>query len=483
MKKMTITQLLQDVPHKIIQEGDTTHITHLTIDSRQVTPSSLFICLKGLTVDGHSFINNTTAGAVLVETLQDSYPLGATIIQVANTRQAMAYIAANFHHHPAKSLRLVGVTGTNGKTTTTYFIEEMLRKSNIKTGLIGTVGARIGTTPLDMDFATSTTPDPIELHAIFAKMLAEKVDTVVMEVSSHALALYKMAGLTFDVGVFTNLTQDHLDFHGTMENYKMAKAELFKQSTFAIVNADDEASKTMLEVHGSNKYATYSIDQPSDWQASNISYLPVGANFYVQNTAYKLPISGKFNIYNMLATMAVATQLGCTPANIKTAVEAMSNVPGRIQSVPNPFGAQIYVDYAHSPDSLEKIIASVREITRGRVITLFGCGGDRDTTKRPIMGQIAAAGSDFVIITSDNPRTENPFDILSQIEAGVKNVECALIESRKAAIYTGVKMLNKNDALIIAGKGHEDYQEVNGVKYPFSDYDTAAAAIKQRGTK
>jgi len=443
-------------------------------------PGTLFICLCGLNADGHNYINAAAvkgATAVLVEKQMDEFPEGLTVIRVENSRQAMAYIAANFHGNPAQKLRLIGITGTNGKTTTTYFTEEILRKLGRKTGLIGTVGASVNGVAMDVSFATSTTPDPLELHAIFAKMLQQGVQDVVMEVSSHALALYKMEGLIFDVGVFTNLTQDHLDFHGTMENYRLAKAQLFAQSKFAVVNIDDVSTHVMLQLHGDDPFLTYSLDKKSDLQATNIEYLQQGSTFDLDGMRYNLPVAGKFNVYNILAAIGVARALGC--AETSQVISEISNVPGRIQSVPNNIGAHILVDYAHSPDGLQNIISSVREFVTGRVVTLFGCGGDRNTTKRPIMGRIAAQLSDYCILTSDNPRTEDPFAILLQVELGVKETltPYEICENRKNAIFAGVKMLKPGDALIIAGKGHEDYQEIGNVKYPFSDYATAAEVI------
>jgi len=493
---MILSELLSGIPHKIIQTGESADISSVTIDSRQVVHGTLFVCQRGYTVDGHSYINNAAkagAVAIMVEDLQQSYPTNVTIIHVQNSRQAIAYVAANFYGHPAKKLRLVGVTGTNGKTTTTYFIEETLRKLGRKTGIIGTIGARVGEIPLDISFATATTPDQLELHAIFAGMVEMGVQEVVMEVSSHALALYKMEGLIFEVGVFTNLTQDHLDFHGTMENYAAAKAQLFAQSKFAVVNNDDQYTPLMLKPHNGT-VITYSKNTVSDIQAKNIEYTPESSSFELLDEMFTLNVGGKFNVYNILATIGSVLALsgGMNAANLvkaaegglevlRQAISKLSGVPGRIQSVPNNLGVQIYIDYAHSPDGLTNIIGSVREVTKGRVITLFGCGGDRDTTKRPIMGKIAAQLSDFCIITSDNPRTEDPFLIITHAEKGVKETTTPyeICENRRDAIFAGVKMLQQGDALIIAGKGHEDYQEIGQIKYSFSDYDTAVKAIEK----
>ena len=483
---MELSQLLSGIPHKIATTN-LTKISSITIDSREVRPGTLFICIRGLTVDGHSFIEGAVesgAVAVLVDEEYMGKPQNITIIKVKNTREAMAYIAANYHGNPSKKLRFIGVTGTNGKTTVTNFAEEILRICGRKTGLIGTVGAKINNKPLDIEFATSTTPDPLEMHAILAKMADEGVQDVVMEVSSHALALYKMAGITFDVSAFTNLTQDHLDFHGNMKNYRLAKAKLFSQSKFAVVNADDKSSATMLEhlpksKNGDN-FLTYSIKTNANLQALHIEYLTQGSVFYVLEDKYTLPVNGRFNIYNALAAAGIARALGIDMKDIKNAIAKLSGVPGRIQSVPNDRGFHVLVDYAHSPDGLENIIPAVREFTKGKVITIFGCGGDRDRGKRPIMGTIAGELSDYCILTSDNPRTENPMAILKEIEHGTKKTGTAyeVIESRRDAIIKGVEMLTTGDALIIAGKGHEDYQIIGEEKLHFSDYEEAVRALE-----
>jgi UDP-N-acetylmuramoyl-L-alanyl-D-glutamate--2,6-diaminopimelate ligase len=397
----------------------------------------------------------------------------------------MALISANFHGNPADKLRLIGVTGTNGKTTTTYFIESILRNSGRKTGLIGTVGLRALGERLDIPFVTDTTPDPPELHFIFAKMLELGVQDVVMEVSSHALALCKMAGLSFDVSVFTNLTQDHLDFHGTMQEYCLAKASLFSQSKFAVLNADDDAMHTMLEHHGGDPFFTYAIENGADFRAIHTVCKPLGSTFDLQLSdcadalKFEIPVGGKFNVYNVLAAIGTTYALGIGMPLLRSAVAKLHGVPGRIQSVPNERGLNIFIDYAHSPDGLVNIIKTVRETTAGRVITIFGCGGDRDKTKRPIMGEIGAGLSDFCILTSDNPRTEEPHEILSQIEIGVKkfSTEYEIIENRRDAIFAGIKMLQPADALIIAGKGHEDYQIIGTKKHHFDDFETATEAL------
>ena len=478
---MLIHELLQGVTHKAAHYDKTLEITKVAIDSRQVVPGALFVCLNGLTANGHNYAQQAIqCGAAAIVAQEDIGNASVPVISVASTRQALAYIAANFYHNPAHKLRLVGITGTNGKTTTTCFIEEMLRNLGRKTGLIGTIGAKIGSLQLDIPFATSTTPDPLELNHIFATMLNHGVQDVVMEVSSHALALHKMLGLVFDVGVFTNLTQDHLDFHGTMENYSHAKAQLFAQSRFAVVNNDDKYTPVMLRALGKNPYATYSINAPSNLQASALDFTHAGTNFSAAGVTYNMQVAGEFNVYNMLAAISTVQHLlPQQETELKAVVEGIAGVPGRIQAVPNSIGAHILVDYAHTPDGLENIISAVRKFATGRVITIFGCGGNRDTTKRPAMGLIAGKLSDYCIITSDNPRNEDPLAIIAHVEEGIRNTNCeySICANRKDAIVMGIGLLQAGDALIIAGKGHEDYQEINGEKHAFSDYGVAATAI------
>jgi len=521
---MTLKALLKNVPHEVIQmgnEGILREITAIAIDSRKVANGGLYICLLGLTADGHRFIEDVAragAGAVLVEKysksdlwpigsgrvhprpadwdgaaqLRRNYPPDITVIEVENTRQAMAHIAANAYGRPAEKLQLIGVTGTNGKTTTTHFIDEILRSLGHTTGLIGTNGIRVNGELIDIPFATSTTPDPLELQQIFAIMLEQGVKYVVMEVSSHALAFYKMEGLVFDVGVFTNLTQDHLDLHGTMDNYRLAKAILFSQSKYGVGNIDDESTTTMFNHLGGAPRITYGLDNDADLRAVHIQYGPDGTVFELHDNEFTLPAKGRFNVYNVLAAIGTMCALGLDTVEIPSdqreaanreairgAVGNLMGVPGRIQSVDNNIGAHVLVDYAHSPDGVENIVTSVREFTTGRVIIIIGCGGDRDKTKRPIMGHIAGNLADYCILTSDNPRTEDPMEIIAQVEEGTRSTGVAyeICENRRDAIFIGVRMLQAGDALIIAGKGHEDYQIIGTKKHHFSDYETAVEAI------
>ena len=484
---MKISEIMYGIDYEIVQQGDAENISSIAIDSRRVGENSLFICLRGLQADGHRFINDASqkgASAVVIDRDQDTYPHGLTVVKIKNARRKLAIIAANFYGRPAENLRLFGVTGTNGKTSTTYVMEAVLRQVG-KPGLIGTVGLRLDGKEIDIPFLTSTTPDPPELHQIFDYMLNNGVKDVIMEVSSHALALYKMEGLFFEVAVFTNLTQDHLDFHGTMENYLAAKSKLFGQCRYGVVNIDDKYSPEIMTIGNCERWITYGIDNDCDIRAIHIDEeLPEGSSFDVEIDgvleSFYLPVKGRFNIYNALAAIGGALAVGIEVEQIRRGLKNFEGVPGRIQSVPNDRGFNVLVDYAHSPDGLVNIINAVRAFTSGRVITLFGCGGDKDMGKRPIMGRIAGVLSDYCIVTSDNPRSEPPEDIIRQIEEGLAETNCPhdSFVDRREAIFYGVAMLEPGDALIIAGKGHENYQLIGGQTLAFDDVEVAKEALK-----
>jgi len=478
--------LLRDVLHDTIQQSDHGDITSIAIDSRKVEKGGVFVCLRGLQVDGHRFIEDVAkrgASAIVIDRIQESYPSGLTIWKVDDARKNLAQIAANFYNRPAEKMRLFGVTGTNGKTSTTYMLEAILKQAG-KPGLIGTIGARFNEESIDIPFETSTTPDPPELHQIFAYMLKNGGADVAMEVSSHSLALHKMEGLHFEAGLFTNLTQDHLDFHGTMENYLMAKAKLFQQSRYGVVNADDQYTPRIMEIGTCEKWLTYGIDSECDLRAIHIEYLPEGSSFKVEINgtleSFYLPMKGKFSIYNSLATIGAAIIAGLSPAQIRCGLENFKGVHGRIQSIKNDKGFNVVVDYAHSPDGLSNIIEAVRGFTTGKVFTLFGCGGDKDTEKRPIMGRIAGELSDYCIVTSDNPRSESPEEIIRQIIGGLSKTNCPFdnMPDRREAIFHGISLLQPGDSLIIAGKGHENYQIIGDKTLPFDDVAVATEALQ-----
>lgn len=481
---MTLFELLKNVPHEVVQGADVA-IKHLSIDSRNIRLGTLFLCLTGFRVDGHTYIEEAksqgTVAIVIEKDLdQMSVAEGLTVIRVANTRHAMAYIAAEFYGNPQKGLKLMGVTGTNGKTSVSFYMQAVLMAAGLSTGIIGTVDTKLNHTPVTIDFATSTTPDTIELMQIIHHMKKKGADAIAMEVTSHALALHKVEALPFEVAIFTNLTQDHLDLHGTMENYRDAKAKLYTMSKASVINMDDPYGSHMASV-ATGKVMGYAIDQPSDLQATEVVYRPDGVSFNVTIEGrvypFELPIAGKFSVYNALGVMGAALLIGIAPQIIQQAFKTLAVVPGRIERVANDKGLNVIVDYAHTPDGLTNIIAAVREFTKGRVITVFGCGGDRDKDKRAKMGAISDAGSDITIITSDNPRSEEPLAILADIEAGITSHRYVKIEDRQVAIKTAIEEMTQDDTVIIAGKGHENYQIFKDQTIPFDDRVVAKTII------
>ena len=499
---MKLCDVMRGIECEIIQRGDRGDVVGVVIDSRKVREGSLYVCLRGLQADGHRFIFDVARGgaaAVVIDRDQDSYPPGIAVWKVNDARKSLAKIAANFCGNPADKLRLFGVTGTNGKTSVTYMMEAILEQgvgSWPSVGLIGTVGLRLGGKVIDIPFSTSTTPDPPELHQIFGYVLERGGPVpmapvpmapipIVMEVSSHALALHKMENLHFEVAMFTNLTQDHLDFHGTMENYLAAKAKLFGQCRYAVVNTDDKYSPQIMSIGNPERWITYGIENECDLRAIHIEDKDAGSCFDVKINgvveSFFLPVKGRFNIYNALAAIGAALAVDMDVEQIRAGLASFAGVPGRIQSVPNDRGFHVLVDYAHTPDGLVNIINAVRAFTEGKVVTLFGCGGDRDAEKRPIMGRIAGELSDFCILTSDNPRSEPPEAIIRQIEDGIKDTNCDYncIEDRREAIFFGVGILEAGDALIIAGKGHENYQLIGDETLIFDDVEVAKEALGQ----
>ncbi|MCL2610357.1 MAG: UDP-N-acetylmuramoyl-L-alanyl-D-glutamate--2,6-diaminopimelate ligase [Defluviitaleaceae bacterium] len=477
---MKLKELLQDIKYKI--SGDENiEINHLTIDSRNVRKNTLFICIEGFRVDGHDFIEDAAkSGSVAFITSKPvKVPDNVTVVLVENTRFAMAFIAEHFYKFNKENTRLIGITGTNGKTSSAFYMQNILMNIE-KTGLIGTVETKIDEEQLKIDFATSTTPDSIELMQILNVMEQKGAKNIVMEVTSHALLLHKVENLRFAVSIFTNLTQDHLDLHGTMENYRDAKAKLFAQSDIAVINIDDEYGPFMANIC-SNTF-TYSIKKESDFKAKNLVFADNGSTFDLEIDDklhnFNLPIPGKFSVYNVLGIIAASVVLGVNIETIKNAVENLNSVPGRIQKVENLLGINVIVDYAHTPDSLESIIKTVSEFTTGRIITVFGCGGDRDKAKRPLMGKISTENSSLTIVTSDNPRSEEPSTILKDIEVGIDKGEYILIEDREEAIKEAIKIAKKGDSIIIAGKGHENYQIFKDVTIEFDDAQVAKTIME-----
>lgn len=480
---MNLSEILNNVDYILLHGGDK-NISHISIDSRNIVKDSLFICISGFSTDGHSFINDACeAGATAIITEKGVMPpVGVTVIKVKESRIALAQIANNFYNNPGKNLKLIGATGTNGKTSITFFIQSIIMAYGKKTGIIGTIKTKIDNDSVNIDFATSTTPDTIELMQILSYMANQKAEYIAMEVTSHALSLYKVESLKFFVSVFTNLTQDHLDLHGTMENYRDAKAKLFTQSNYSVINIDDEYGPHMARI-ATGKVFSYSIEKQSNIQAKNIRYSPNGSMFNVSvfgsHYPFTLPIPGKFSVYNALGAIGVCYVLGIPIPIIQKALSNLTTVPGRIEKVDNDHNLNIIVDYSHTPDSLKSIILAVRQFTKGNVIIVFGCGGDRDKQKRPIMGQIASNFGDFIIVTSDNPRTEDPNQIIEEIVNGVINSNYDVIVDRKDAIYQAIKIANPDDSIIIAGKGHENYQIFKDRTIYFNDVEVSKKAVEE----
>ena len=412
------------------------------------------------------------------------------MLRVKELQPALDTIVPYFHDYPARKMRVVGITGTNGKTTTSYITRAILRKAGYKVGLIGTIQIMIEDEVLPIH---NTTPDVVELQHTLAMMRDKGMDYVVMEVSSHALDQNRVAGIEFDTAVFTNLTQDHLDYHKTLENYMLAKAKLFdhvsekgcKQGKTAVVNIDDAAGATML-AHAKCQHLTYAIEKEADLRATDILVHANGAEFVLHHESFgemklSLHITGIFNVYNVMSAVGAALSEHIDASVIKEALEAFTAVPGRFELVKAGQDFSIIVDYAHTPDGVENVLQTARKIAKRRIIAVFGCGGDRDRTKRPIMGRLAAELADVVIATSDNPRTEDPAFILSQVEEGVEEAigtkHHELIVDRRQAIYRAVEMAEKDDIVVILGKGHENYQILKDKTIHFDDKEEARAAV------
>ncbi|MBE5819787.1 MAG: UDP-N-acetylmuramoyl-L-alanyl-D-glutamate--2,6-diaminopimelate ligase [Clostridiales bacterium] len=457
------------------------NIENISQDSRKIIPGGMFIAIKGFEVDGHDYIKAAISNGAKVIMINEGATLkksdinaDTTIIMAPDTRKALAKIACNFYDNPSKKFKLIGVTGTKGKTTTTFMIKEILEKAGQKVGLIGTVANYIGSKCLGE--SERTTPDSMELQRIFSEMVDENVDTVVMEVSSQALKLNRVDGSDFDIGIFTNFSKDHISEkeHPDMDDYYNSKIKLFEMCKTGYINADDYKVSRLKAINTQCDIKTYGIDNTADLLAKDITVTNVSADFKVKvgmrNERIKVGIPGRFSVYNSLAAIFIANKYGIDAEKIKEALLEIK-VPGRSELVPNKKELAIMIDYAHSPESLQNILNAVKNYTRGRVICVFGCGGNRDSSKRPIMGEIAGNTADFTIITSDNPRNEEPESIISQIEEGTKKTKgkYAVVVDRTEAIKQAIKMANKNDIIVLAGKGHETYQEINGEKKPYDE--------------
>ncbi len=459
-------------------------ISGISYDSRKTEPGGLFVAIKGFEADGHRFIPKALENGAAAVLCEDAPTDGAPYVQVKDCRHALAIVSRDFYGDPAGEMKLIGFTGTSGKTSSTYILKHVLESAaGAKVGLIGTNGNMIGERVLHTEH---TTPESLELHQLFREMRDAGCTHVVMEVSSHSLALSRVAGITFDVAVFTNLSQDHLDLHGTMEEYAAAKKKIFSQCRRGCVNIDDARGAYMAEGAPCPILRYTAEGREAELMAKDIRLTAAGVRFAAVHgdelALTKLAIPGMFSVYNALGVLAACLSLGLPLADAAAGVSSALGVKGRMESVPTDGDYSIIIDYSHKPDALEKALKALRPVTKGRLIVLFGCGGDRDRLKRPIMGQIAADNADLVIVTSDNPRTEDPMDIIREILPGVKSRRkpCKMICDRPEAIRWAIDNAGAGDVILLAGKGHEDYQIIGHEKRHMDEREIVADWLKER---
>lgn len=480
---------LKDILYKVSIEavkGSTyVEVADLILDSRNAKSGSLFVALKGVQVDGHQYIDKAVekgASVVICEKLPEEITEGVTYIEVNDSHKALALMADNFYDHPSEKLKLIGVTGTNGKTTTATLSHQLFTQLGYNVGLISTVKILIGKKEFT---ATHTTPDAITINRYLHQMVEEGCEFCFMEVSSHGIEQKRTEGLTFSGGIFTNLSHDHLDYHKTFAAYRDVKKKFFDQlpkDAFALTNADDKNGMFMLQNTPARK-RTYALSNIADYQVKILERQLGGMLLTINQKEIWVKLIGTFNASNILAIYATAIELGMDETEVLLQLSTLESVSGRFEYIVSPNELTVIVDYAHTPDALENVLKTIEDIrTRNeQVITVVGCGGDRDKTKRPLMGKIAAEMSDQVIFTSDNPRFEDPHQILNDIEAGVEaqhTRKTITIEDRRQAIKAAIKMANRNDIILIAGKGHETYQDINGVKHDFDDMQIAKEIIE-----
>lgn len=480
---------------RVIGDGNT-DVTGVQTDSRLVNPGDLFICVRGLVVDGHHFAEKAVELGACALVVERELDLDVPMLVVKDCRAAMAVIANHFYGYPSEEMKVIGITGTNGKTTSAYLIEHLLANQGYRTGLMGTVQMKIGNETFG---AKNTTQEALELQRNFRRMRDVETDYCVMEVSSHALDLGRVKGTRFRTALFTNLTQDHLDYHKTMEQYQAAKGLFFSRlgnvynadpakRSYAVLNADDPASEVFAKLTAAETI-TYGLSEKADVRAADIRITAKGTFFslitFRGEADVQTRLIGKFNVYNVLGAVAVALLENIELDRIVQTLKATPPVEGRMETVDEGQDFLVLVDYAHTPDGLENALAAVKEVAEGKVITVFGCGGDRDRTKRPKMGMIAARYSDYVFVTSDNPRSEDPEAILRDIEPGVLDAglradRYEMIADRRTAIQKAIEKASPKDVVLIAGKGHETYQLIKGATLHFDDREEARAALRSR---
>ncbi len=505
---MDLSMLMEGIPVQHWVGARSGHVASVCYDSRTCQPDSLFVAVPGLQADGHAYIPDAIRNGARVIVHERPLPGTPDVqwVQVADSRRILGMLARNFYEHPSSRLCLVGVVGTNGKTTVTYLLESILTAAGCSVGVMGTVNYRF---KQNVFAPPHTTPESLEMQRILRDMADDGVSHVVAEISSHAMDLRRVDDGDFDLGVFTNLSQDHLDYHKTMENYFAAKKRFFqeilpaskkKMSCRMVVNADDPWGQRLLQEVGL-PHLSFGIDAPCDLSAREIHLSLQGIRAEISSAVHRFnivsPLIGKYNLYNILAAVAAALVLGISPEKIQVGIERLGQVPGRMEKVSGPGQPAVFVDYAHTEDALRRVLQNLAAFKQGRLITLFGCGGDRDRGKRPLMAQAAAELSDLVIITSDNPRTEDPSEIIRQIEAGLaggilkKAIPAALVAAdcsrcftiipdRGTAIETAIACAGPSDLVVIAGKGHEDYQILGSLRIPFDDRRHAGEALAKR---
>ena len=491
---MRLTELLKNIKVKqIIGDSlENIEIMHLEMDSRRKMERGLFFCVKGENIDSHECVNEAIRNGAVAVIAERKLEINVCQIIVEDSRETIGRIASTYYGCPTEHLKIIGITGTNGKTTTSYMLASILEKAQKRVGVIGTLGICYAQKHIKNDM---TTPEPLVLQRTLAEMVRYGIEYVVMEVSAHALYYQKTSGIRFAACIFTNFTQDHLDFFQTMENYSKAKEKLFMRDIcpIAILNGDDTLGRTLgimrngdLEGKEDCKTMFYGLQTPSDAFAivTNENLYGTECMLNINDSLCRISLSlvGKHNVYNALAAATCAMELGIENEAIEAGLNELKGVNGRLENVATFQGAEIYVDFAHTPDGLEKSLDSLRAHCKGRLICLFGCGGNRDKSKRPKMGETAAKKSDFCVLTSDNPRYEDPLDIISEIEKGYRrfSVKYVVVPDRKKALDYAVDFLRKGDILLVAGKGGEEYQEIMGIKYAFSDHEVIGELLSRK---
>ena len=472
---MKLKALIGKIPGKVSTKGNIdVDIAELCVDSRRAIPGALFFCTPGLHMDAHDFAPQAVEKGAVALVVERFLPLDVPQVMVEDVRVAVSYVAAEYFGNPAEKLMMLGITGTKGKTTTSFLVKAIMEAAGIKTGLIGTVCSMIGDETLSNQL---TTPDPIEMQTLLRRMVDAGMECVIMEVSAHALAMHRLAGVRFKVAAFSNFSQDHLDYFPDMDAYFAAKMKLFAPdvSENVVYNVDDEWVSAGIRALG-REAMRIGIRESSDVYANDIEIGERGCSFLMTwhkrfRTTISLHLAGIFNVYNALMAAGICICAGAGPESIRQGLESVYAVPGRIELLDTGTPYRVILDYAHSPDSLENVLKAVRETSKGRMIALFGCGGDRDRAKRPVMGEIAGKLADYCVLTSDNPRNEDPMAILEAIETGIKPTGCeyVVIENRREAIRYALKIAGAGDVVVLAGKGHETYQEIRGEKHPFDE--------------